>query len=153
MHDLETGLNVYFSRESSAALRAALEGRIDWRSLALAGRSRRQCPRAERSLCFGFEQRSRELRLPNDTQQRAAPDRIVKRNRNRYRRCLQAPLHDPVTASLADRSESILFENPANLRARKNSKPTQPAPQPELRKPRRESAARLRTGRQLRRTE
>ena len=31
------------------------------------------------SLLFGLKQRSREFRLANDTQQRAAPDRIMKR--------------------------------------------------------------------------
>ena len=104
------------------------------------------------SLPFGLKQRSREFRLPNDAQQRAASDRIVKRNRNGYRRCLQTLLHDPMAASLADRGESVLFENLTNLRARKNSKPTQPAPQPESRKLRCESAGRLRTGRPFRKT-
>ena len=83
------------------------------------------------SLLFGLKQRLREFRLPNDAQQRATPDRIVKRNRNGYRRCLQTLLHDSMAALLADCGESVLFENPANLRARKNPELTQPAPQPE----------------------
>jgi len=104
------------------------------------------------ALLFDLKQRSRKFRLPNDAQQRAASDRIVERNRNGYCRCLQTFLHDPMAAPLADRGESVLFENPANLRARKNSELTQPAPQPESRKLRCESAGRLRTGRPFRRT-
>ena len=42
--------------------------------------------------------------------------------------------------SLADRDESVLFENPTNLRARKNPKSTQPEPQPESRRLRCENA-------------
>ena len=41
----------------------------------------------------------------------------MKWDRNRNRRCLPLLLHDPMTASLADRHQSILFENPADLRA------------------------------------
>lgn len=79
---------------------------------------------------FLLKQRPREFRLPNDAQQRAASNRVVKRNGNSYRGCLQALLHDLMASSLAYSGESVLFKNPTNLRARKNSKLTQPAPQP-----------------------
>jgi hypothetical protein len=92
-------------------------------------------------LPFGLKQRSREFRLSNDAQQGAASQRVVKRNRNGYRRGLQTLLHDPMAASLTDLCESVLLQNPANLRARKNSKPTQPAPQPGSRELRCESDA------------
>ncbi len=42
----------------------------------------------------------------------------------------KALLHDPMAALLAESDESVLFENPTNLRARKNPESTQPAPQP-----------------------
>src|ERR1035438_8965477 len=45
----------------------------------------------------------------------------------------QSLLHDLVTTALTDCDESVLFENPANLRARKNPKPTQPVPRFALR--------------------
>src|ERR1022692_3178594 len=54
-----------------------------------------------------------------------------------------------MAASLADCDESVLFQNPTDLRSRKNSKSTQPGPQPESRKSRCGSAGRLRTGRQF----
>src|ERR1039458_5376065 len=54
-----------------------------------------------------------------------------------------------MAASLADCDESVLFQNPTDLRSRKNSKSTQPGPQPESRKSRCGSAWRLRTGRQF----
>lgn len=84
-----------------------------------------------RNLVVGFKQRLREFRLPNDAPQGPTPDRIVERNRNCDCRSLQALLHDPVAALLPDCGESMLFENPANLRARKNPELTQPAPRPE----------------------
>jgi hypothetical protein len=40
---------------------------------------------------------------------------IVKRNRNCYRRVLKPLLHDPMTSSLPDCRESVLFENLANF--------------------------------------
>ena len=46
----------------------------------------------------------------------------MKRHWNGYGRPFEPPLHDPMTASLAYSGESVLFKNPANLRARKNSK-------------------------------
>ena len=69
-----------------------------------------------RSLALGFKPRSRELRLPNDTQQGAPSDRIVKRNGDGYRGCLQTLLHDPMAPALAHSGESVLFEKMANLR-------------------------------------
>jgi hypothetical protein len=45
--------------------------------------------------------------LPNDAQQGAGWSVIVKRNRNGYRGRLQALLHDPMAASLADCDESV----------------------------------------------
>jgi hypothetical protein len=83
---------------------------------------------------FSLKQRSREFRLPNDAQQRAAWGLIVKRNGNGCRCRLQTLLHDPMAASLANCDESVLFENPTNLRARKNSEFTQSEPQPESRR-------------------
>lgn len=80
-------------------------------------------------LALGFEQGLREFRLANDAAQGSAADRVVQGNGNGYRGCLETLLHDPVAALLADRGESMLFENPANFRARENSEPTQPAPQ------------------------
>ena len=76
----------------------------------------------------------------------------MKRNRNGYRPCLQTLLHDLMVASLAHSNESVFFEDPANLRARKNSKITQPVSQPELRRPRYESVGRFRPVRQFRKT-
>src|ERR1035441_5235284 len=58
-------------------------------------------------LVFGFKQRFREFRLPNDAPQGSTSDRIVKRNRIGYRRCLQTLLHDPVAALLPDGGESV----------------------------------------------
>ena len=66
---------------------------------------------------FRFEKRSREFRLSNDACQRAASERTVEGHGNRDRRCLQLFLHDPMTASLTDGGESVLFENPADFRA------------------------------------
>src|ERR1017187_5984813 len=54
-----------------------------------------------------------------------------------------------MAASLADCDESVLFESPTDLRSLKNSKSTQPGPQPESRKSRCESTGRLRKGRQF----
>ena len=62
------------------------------------------------------------LRLPNDAQQRASSDRIVKWNGDGYCGCLQAPLHDLMAAALAHSRESVVFENATDLRAWKNSK-------------------------------
>jgi hypothetical protein len=69
------------------------------------------------SPALGFKQRSREFRLPNDTQQGTSSDRIVKRNGDGYRGCLQTLLHDPMAPALAHSGESVLFENATNLRA------------------------------------
>ena len=71
------------------------------------------------SRLFSLKQRSREFRLPNNTQKRAARGLIVKGYRNGYRRRLQTLLHDPMAASLADCDESVLFQNPTDLRSRK----------------------------------
>ena len=90
--------------------------------------------------------------MPNNAQKRAARGLIVEGYRNGYRRRLQTLLHDPMAASLADCDESVLFENPANLRARKDPKSTQPEPQPGSRKLRCENAGRPQTGRRFRRT-
>jgi hypothetical protein len=42
---------------------------------------------------------------------------MVKRNRNRDGRPLYPFLHDAMTAALADREETVLFENLADLHA------------------------------------
>lgn len=47
-----------------------------------------------------------------------------------YSRVSNSSLHDPVAAPLADSIESIAVKNLANLRARKDSKPTQSEPLP-----------------------
>ena len=59
-----------------------------------------------RRLCF--ERRSREFRLSNDACRRPAPERTVKRCRNRYCSCRLLLLHDPMAASLADGCLTIL---------------------------------------------
>src|ERR1035437_5940224 len=64
-------------------------------------RNRNLAPQTD-SLVFGLKQRFREFRLPNDAPQGSASDRIVKRNRNSYRCCLQTLLHDSVAALLPD---------------------------------------------------
>jgi hypothetical protein len=69
------------------------------------------------SLVFGLKQRFREFRLPNDAPQGSASDRIVKRNRNSYRCCLQTLLHDSVAALLPDEA------NPCCSRIRQTSEP------------------------------
>lgn len=84
--------------------------------------------------------------------QRASSDGIVKRNRNRDGRALCPLLHDAVTAALADREETMLFENLADLQARKNLKPTQPGPRPESQARHRGTAASPRTGPLFRKT-
>jgi hypothetical protein len=73
---------------------------------------------------------ARKLGLSDDARERAPFQRIVKGNG--YRDCcLFYPfLHDPVAATLANRDESVPFENPTNLVTRKDAKPTQPGPLP-----------------------
>ena len=108
---------------------------------------------------FSLEKRSRQFRLPNDACQRTAPQRTVERHGNRDRRCLQLLLHDPMTASLTDRDEAVLFENSTHFQARKNPELTQPAPRPGLQRlsgepagqfpaarPSRKTASRLQSG-------
>ena len=109
---------------------------------------------SERSPALGLKQRSRELRLPNNAQQRASSDRIVEWNGNGYRGCLQTLLHDLMAPALAHGRESVVFENATDLRAWENSKLTQPEPQPQpgSRRPRGESAGRLRMETPSRRT-
>jgi len=68
-------------------------------------------------LVLGLKQRSREFRLPNNTQQRASSDRIVKWNGDGYRGRLQTLLHDLMASALARGSESVPFENATDLRA------------------------------------
>jgi hypothetical protein len=75
------------------------------------------------SLFLGLKLRPREFRPANDASERAAPEGIVKRNRNGYRRCLQALLHDLMATSLPHGDESVLLEDATNLGARQNSKP------------------------------
>ena len=104
------------------------------------------------TLNFGLKQRSREFRLPHDAPQCAATEGNVKGNGNGYSRCLQPPLHDPVTTALAHGNESILFENTANLQAGKNPELTQLEPQPALRRPRCENAGRLPRVKRFRKT-
>jgi hypothetical protein len=82
-------------------------------------------------LRLGFKQGFREFRLPYDAPQRSTPERIVKRNRDGYCRIIQTLLHDSVAALLPDCGESMLFENPADFRARQYPQSTQPVPQPE----------------------
>lgn len=85
--------------------------------------------------------------------------RIVKWDGNRNRRCIQPLLHNSMATALTDGDESVLFENSADFRARKNPESTQQVPQPGLRKrhgdfawrfpmamPFRRTASRLRSG-------
>jgi hypothetical protein len=58
--------------------------------------------------------------------------RDVKGNRRRYRRVLGSLLHNSMAAALTNSDESILFEDSANLRPRKNPKLTQLEPEPRL---------------------
>ena len=57
-----------------------------------------------------LKQFSWQFRLSDDTQQCAAPNGIMPRNRYGYCRCSRSLLHDPMTASLTDLNESMLFE-------------------------------------------
>ena len=91
-----------------------------------------------------FEQGFGQFRLANNAEQRTSPHWIVKRDRDRQRCAFHPLLHDPVTGTLADCNESALFENLTNLRARKDSKPTQPEPRPASRTLRSGSAGRPR---------
>lgn len=65
-----------------------------------------------------FEKRPRQPGLSDYARKRTGSDGIVKRNWYRDARALCPLLHDPVTAALADREESILFENLADLQTR-----------------------------------
>jgi hypothetical protein len=85
----------------------------------------------ERALVLGLEQRLWEFRLSNDAPQGSPSDRIVKGHRNGYRRAIPTLLHDSVAALLPDCGKSVLFEDPTDLRARKDPESTQPAPRPE----------------------
>jgi hypothetical protein len=80
-------------------------------------------------LFAGLKQCSCKPRLSDDAQQRTTLNRIMKRNRNSYGCPLNPFLHNPMTTVLTDGKESMVFENTANFRARKDSKPTQPEPQ------------------------
>ena len=84
----------------------------------------------QRELGGLFEKRPRQAGLSDYARQSACSDGVVKRNRNRDGRRLRPLLHDAMTAALADREETMLLENLADLQARKNSKPTQPGPRP-----------------------
>jgi hypothetical protein len=66
-----------------------------------------------------LKQLSWQFRLSNDTQQCAAPNGIMQRNRYGCCRCFYSFLHDPITASLTDLNESMRFENSANRRTRR----------------------------------
>ena len=61
-----------------------------------------------------------EFRLANDTEQSAPPYGVVERDRNSDCCSIDALLHDPVAATLAGYNESVLFEDLAYLRTRKN---------------------------------
>ena len=78
----------------------------------------------------GLKQCLGEFRLANDTQQSAPPYGVVERDRNSDCCSIDALLHDPVATTLAGYNESVLFENLAYLRTRKNPEITQPVPQP-----------------------
>jgi hypothetical protein len=73
-----------------------------------------------------LEKGPRQTGLSNDAQQRACSNGVVKRDRDRDGRTFCPLLHHKVTTALADRDEAMLFENLADLPARKNSKPAQP---------------------------
>ena len=111
----------------------------------------RQTNHVDQDALHLLEKRSREFRLSNDACQRAPSERTVKRYGNRDS-CLQLLLHVPMTASLTDGDESVLFGNPAHFRAGKNPEFTQPAPRPGLQRPRSEPAGRFPTGMLFRKT-
>lgn len=60
------------------------------------------------------EKGARQPGLTNDARERALPNGIVQRNRNRYRRTVDPLLHDSVAAVLPDSGETILLKNAAN---------------------------------------
>jgi hypothetical protein len=66
-------------------------------------------------LSAGFKMLARQLRLSDDALECSSHERIVERHGNRDRRVSDPLLHDPVASALANRDESVPFENPANL--------------------------------------
>ena len=64
-----------------------------------------------------LEQRFDEPRLPNNALESAAPEGIVKRNRDGDRGFFRLDLHNAMASALTDCDKSMLFENPANFRA------------------------------------
>jgi hypothetical protein len=69
-------------------------------------------------LVASLEQAARQPGLTDDARERALPNGIVQRNRNRYRRTVDPLLHDSVAAVLPDCGESILLKNATNLSSR-----------------------------------
>jgi len=53
--------------------------------------------------------------LPDDARERASFERVMEGNRDCERGMPDALLHNPMASTLADRGESVLSENPANL--------------------------------------
>ncbi len=68
-------------------------------------------------MLFAFKQRFGETRLADNALECAAPEGIVERNRDGDRGPFRLELHDAMASTLADCDKSVLFENPANLRA------------------------------------
>lgn len=68
-----------------------------------------------------FENRTSQARLPNDRRQSSGSNGLVRRNWNSARVGISALLHDDVTTALANPAEAVLFENLADLRARKDA--------------------------------
>jgi hypothetical protein len=66
---------------------------------------------ANASQLFRLKQCSGEPGLPDNAQQRTAPNRMVQGNRDGYAGCLQTLLRDPVAAALANRGDPIPFQN------------------------------------------
>jgi hypothetical protein len=55
--------------------------------------------------------------LPNNALESAAPEGIVKRNRDGDRGFFRLDLHNAMASALTDCDKSMLFENPANFGA------------------------------------
>jgi len=79
--------------------------------------ARASVAKARGTRSFVLKQRLGESRLPNDALEGAPPERIVERHRDGDRGPFRLELHDAVASALADCDKSMLFENPADLRA------------------------------------
>ena len=72
----------------------------------------------------GFESVARDAALSDDGLQRADSDFGMIRNRDRYGSTIGTSLHDPVTASLPNHLEVVLFKDAAHVPAGKDAELT-----------------------------